>query len=90
MTEMKDQYREGIDGDDTNFLPGNVTPRPLATTHRLTAGMSSAFPPFPSTNNGFAAPGPSHLTVFKASEINNVLWTGDREGKTYPTRSPNF
>lgn len=43
--------------------PGNVTPRPLAATHRLTAGINSALPPFPSTSNGFTAPGPNHLTM---------------------------
>lgn len=44
-------------------LPGSVTFRPCALTHLRTAGISSAFPPFPSTTNGLIAPGPSHLTV---------------------------
>jgi hypothetical protein len=47
---------------DTLLSPGNVTLRPFAVTHRLTAGINSAFPPFPSTSSGLIAPGPSHLT----------------------------
>lgn len=71
-------------------LPGRVTPRPFAATHRLTAGIRSALPPFPSTNNGLTAPGPSHFTNVGEAQVSR----GDRnlgeETLDSPSSFPQF